>query len=163
MFIFWKKKQLRCWRSGFLKKCSIKDFPHYKVSEWVTMIKSSLKFFFLFLFSFLFYKSSCLWSHSKNIFWEWFVAFNELSTICDVLRDLVPFVQSKKREKHPWRNVTFRLKPVTLLKVTLLHGCVSCFLNCKNGAKSRDASHLLNLWYNIYCVTCPIFPRLPCF
>ena len=25
----------------------------------------------------------------------------------DVLRDLVPFVQFKKREKHPWRNVTF--------------------------------------------------------
>ena len=26
---------------------------------------------------------------------------------CDVLRDLVPFVQFKKREKHPWRSVTF--------------------------------------------------------
>ena len=26
----------------------------------------------------------------------------------DDLRDLVPFVQFKKREKHPWRNVTFR-------------------------------------------------------
>ena len=25
----------------------------------------------------------------------------------DVLRDLVPFVQFKKREKHPWRSVTF--------------------------------------------------------
>ena len=28
--------------------------------------------------------------------------------ICDGLRDLVPFVQFKKREKHPWRNDTFR-------------------------------------------------------
>ena len=27
--------------------------------------------------------------------------------ICDVLRELVPFVQFKKREKHPWRSVTF--------------------------------------------------------
>ena len=27
--------------------------------------------------------------------------------ICDTLRDLVPFVQFKKREKHPWRSVTF--------------------------------------------------------
>ena len=27
--------------------------------------------------------------------------------ICGVLRDLVPFVQFKKREKHPWRSVTF--------------------------------------------------------
>ena len=26
---------------------------------------------------------------------------------CDTLRDLVPFVQFKKREKHPWRSVTF--------------------------------------------------------
>ena len=30
-----------------------------------------------------------------------------LTRICDVLRDLVPFVQFKKREKHPWRNVNF--------------------------------------------------------
>ena len=27
--------------------------------------------------------------------------------ICDILRDLVTFVQFKKREKHPWRTVTF--------------------------------------------------------
>ena len=26
--------------------------------------------------------------------------------ICDALRDLVPFVQFKKREKHPWKSVT---------------------------------------------------------
>ena len=26
---------------------------------------------------------------------------------CDALRDLVPFVQFKKREKRPWRSVTF--------------------------------------------------------
>ena len=36
--------------------------------------------------------------------------------ICDALCDLVPFVQFKNREKHPWMSVT-------LLKVTLLHGC----------------------------------------
>ena len=28
--------------------------------------------------------------------------------ICGALRDLVPFVQVRKREKHPWRSVTFR-------------------------------------------------------
>ena len=27
--------------------------------------------------------------------------------IWDALRDLVPLVQFKKREKHPWRSVTF--------------------------------------------------------
>ena len=26
---------------------------------------------------------------------------------CDALRDFVPFIHFKKREKHPWRNVTF--------------------------------------------------------
>ena len=27
--------------------------------------------------------------------------------ICGALRNLVPFVQFKKREKHPWRSVNF--------------------------------------------------------
>ena len=27
--------------------------------------------------------------------------------VCDALRDSVPFLQFKKREKHPWRSVTF--------------------------------------------------------
>ena len=26
---------------------------------------------------------------------------------CDTLRDLIIFVQFKKREKHPWTSVTF--------------------------------------------------------
>ena len=29
----------------------------------------------------------------------------------DVLHDLVPFVQFQKREKHPWRSVTFSKVP----------------------------------------------------
>ena len=39
-------------------------------------------------------------------------------TKCGALRDLVPFVQFKKLEKHPRRSVNFRsnrLKPATLL------------------------------------------------
>ena len=27
--------------------------------------------------------------------------------VCDALRDSVPYVQIEKREKHPWRSVTF--------------------------------------------------------
>ena len=27
--------------------------------------------------------------------------------ICDAFRDLVPFVEFKKCEKHPWRSVNF--------------------------------------------------------
>ena len=30
-----------------------------------------------------------------------------LTNICDALRNLVPFVQFKKHEKHPWRSVSF--------------------------------------------------------
>ena len=33
-------------------------------------------------------------------------------------------------------------QPATLLKLTLLHGCFSRFLNCTNGTKSRNASHV---------------------
>ena len=36
-------------------------------------------------------------------------------------------------------------KPATLLKVTLLHGCFSRFLNCTNGTKSCKTS-LRNLF-----------------
>ena len=43
---------------------------------------------------------------------------------CGALRNLVPFVQFKKREKHPWRSVTFT---ATLLKVTLLYRCFGRF------------------------------------
>ena len=49
-----------------------------------------------------------------------------------------------QREKHPWRSVNFRLKSATLLKITLLHGCFSCCLNCTNGTKSSNASHIHN-------------------
>ena len=48
---------------------------------------------------------------------------------CDALSDLVPFVPFKKSEKDPWRSVNFscRLKPVTLLKLTLFHWCFHVF------------------------------------
>ena len=46
---------------------------------------------------------------------------------CGALRDLLPFVQFKKREKHSWRSFNFNkvegFKPATSLKLTLLHGC----------------------------------------
>ena len=62
---------------------------------------------------------------------------------CGALHNLVPFVQFKKREKHPWRSVNFSkvacLKPATLLKLTLLHGCFLGFLKCTNGTKLRNA------------------------
>ena len=57
----------------------------------------------------------------------------------------------KKREKHPWRSVEWRSKVagLGLLKVTLLYGCIPCFLNCTNGTKSHKASHvfIINVSY----------------
>ena len=41
------------------------------------------------------------WRYQENI------ACTALMFISDALRHLVPFVQFKKRKKHPWRNVTF--------------------------------------------------------
>ena len=41
------------------------------------------------------------------------------------------------------KHVKNVLQPATLLKVTLLHGCYSRFLNCTNGTKLRKASHIL--------------------
>ena len=71
---------------------------------------------------------------------------------CDALRDLVPFVQFKKHEKHPWRNVSFGkvagFWPATLPKVTFLHGYFSRFLNCTNGTRWRKTSHIYNTGNN---------------
>ena len=41
--------------------------------------------------------------------------------ICDALRNLVPFVQFKKRGKHPWRSVTFSKLAGSLLLESLFH------------------------------------------
>ena len=37
------------------------------------------------------------------------------------------------------------MKPATLLKVTLLHGCFSHILNCANYTKSRNAWHIYKI------------------
>ena len=73
----------------------------------------------------------CNWNRFKRII---------LLVIWDALRDMGPFVQLKKREKHPLTTDTFRK---ILLKVSLLPGCFSLLLilSCTNGSKSRKASH----------------------
>ena len=67
--------------------------------------------------------------------------------LCVALHNLVPFVQFKKREKQPWRSVTFSKaagwKPATLLEITLFHECFLSFLNCTNSTKSSNATHLM--------------------
>ena len=56
--------------------------------------------------------------------------------IFDALRDLVLFVQFKKREKHTWVVL------LSILKVVLLRGFFLGFLNSTNGAKLCKASHI---------------------
>ena len=50
-----------------------------------------------------------VWSFHRNRKWKVVTLgqTNDLSVICHVLRVLVPFLQFKKREKHPWRKVTY--------------------------------------------------------
>ena len=60
---------------------------------------------------------------------------NNMMAICGALRDLVPFVQFKKCEKHSWRSVIFT-KSNTPPSVFLR------FLNCAHGTKSPKASHI---------------------
>ena len=88
---------------------------------------------------------------------------------CGTLRDLLPFVQIKTLEKHPWGSVTFSstvnskitikkqerrhwrcsgvfivtFEPTTLIKVTLLDWWFSSVLICTNGTKSRNASQFI--------------------
>ena len=73
---------------------------------------------------------------------------------CDVLGDLVPFVQFKKREKHPCRSVALvklQTEACNFTNSNIPPWVFSCFLDCTMGTKSRNASHILivlNLAYN---------------
>ena len=55
---------------------------------------------------------------------------------------------TKKREKHPWRRVTFSTVAGWNLRIytkrTILHGCFSRFFKLCNGTKSRKTSQLLS-------------------
>ena len=55
-------------------------------------------------------------------------SFAQFATICTILKT--------------WKSC--RRYPATLLKVALLCGCFSRFLNCTNGTKLRKALHIIN-------------------
>ena len=92
-----------------------------------------------------------LWRCIFHNLFDWNIYARRTSDLdSDVLRDLVPFLQFKKCEKHPWRSVTFNTvaewKPLSLPKVTLLYECFSRFLNSTNGTKLCKTSHQNLLW-----------------
>ena len=73
--------------------------------------------------------------------------------VCEALHDLVPFVQFKKREKHPWRSVTFS-KVEYHSSMSVLH-----VFNRTNCAKSCKASHMIKNDYVTYVIMLTISYR----
>ena len=75
-----------------------------------------------------------------NIIFFFMIHIQRLHTlIWDALRDLVSFVQFKKREKHPWRSDSFRA--YNFAKSITPSWIFFTFYEFKNGTKSRKASH----------------------
>ena len=64
---------------------------------------------------------------------------------CAIWYDLYNLKNVKKTHEGVLILVNF----LTLLKLTLLDGRFSRFLNCRNGTKSRNASHIGNELMNI--------------
>ena len=60
---------------------------------------------------------------------------------CDVLRDVVPFVQFKKREKHPWGSVTFSTKSNTPPWVFFMF-----FKLCKGYPIAQNITYIMELY-----------------
>ena len=52
-----------------------------------------------------------LWSKKMSncqfLFKPYYLTLDSFTSICDALRDFVPFIQFKKRKKHTWRSVAF--------------------------------------------------------
>ena len=62
-----------------------------------------------------------------------------------LLKFWLNFIPPKNPENQRFSGVfmVYKMEHAALLKVTLVHGCFSRFLNCTNGTKSRKASYLL--------------------
>ena len=85
---------------------------------------------------------------------NWRTVYYMFSNLCDSTSSLPIITEMGKYEIYFWWIARFVIictiqkkwktsYPATLLKVTHLHGCISRFLNCTNGTKSRNASHML--------------------
>ena len=76
-----------------------------------------------------------------------FLPFLKLGKMFDVLHDLLAFVQFKNvKNTHGGLVLFVKLQvfnlQLTLLKVTVLHGCFSRFLTCTIGTKLRKTLHM---------------------
>ena len=116
-----------CCNYSITSCCMFPSFAHLK--GWTGQLKMVN----------IFFEIICL--HNKSLE-QWTIK------IWDALCNFVTSVQFKKLEKHLWRSVTqysCRLPHATLLKISLLHGYFSHFLNCTSGKNSCKASNILNL------------------
>ena len=84
-------------------------------------------FFFHLKYQFLI----CISCMAISVYWAFYfgIRLSLFAFKFETLRDLVPLLQFKKREKHQWRSVIFSK--------------VARFLNCRNGTESRKASHFV--------------------
>ena len=101
---------------------SIKELQAFKYCRRkVTIFKVSIYIFSFFSSKFIYFVSSIAVNSGElterflnGFVFEMFclshvelrLRIDVFMNICDVLCDLVPFAQFKKREKHPWRSVT---------------------------------------------------------
>ena len=72
---------------------------------------------------------------------KWYIYWD----ICDALRDLVPFLQFKKHEKHPWRSVNLS-KVAGFTKINTTPWVFLTFSNCTNGTTSCNAPYIVSRW-----------------
>ena len=130
-FVIWYSLGIKCIiHFGIPTFC----WAHYQLFFFCRSIKAKSRFRFFLMFA------SWIWLSRKIASVVPRPAMN-LNCICNALRGLVPFVQFKKREKHPWRSVSFSKVASCCRLLALLHGCFLRFLNCTNSNKSCKTSH----------------------
>ena len=139
-------------RTPFLWNASVQpllDFSFislFLVTQWT----NKNQFFFIFVhvlsrvlilrndyYEFKGHSCGCMETHISR--WH-HIEFSDVLLANNALRDLVPFVQFQKREKHPWRSVTFS----KVAGLTLIHGSFWRFLNCTNGTnRAKNHNYIL--------------------
>ena len=94
-------------------------------------------------------KAQFLTKFEKMIFEKCFAIFMPILPPSSTFTPFLPIFYQLLQTRSRWwgyptmRNLLwFDLFPATLLKLTLFHGCFSRFLNCTNGSKSPNASHI---------------------
>ena len=91
-----------------------------------------------------FQKSFCaehIWENIDDIIFSFDDIIGTIVMLCAIWYHL--YNLEKAKSTHGGVLLLVKLQSATLIKVTLLHGCFSRFLNCANGTKSRNASYLL--------------------